>query len=54
MLKPWKWGRASNGQAVVNARVASTELSRLRVEREDVELFLAGLEQRRTSASRPA
>jgi hypothetical protein len=28
--------------AVANARAAATELSRIRVEREDVELFLAG------------
>jgi hypothetical protein len=28
--------------AVANARAAATELSRIRVEREDVELFLVG------------
>jgi hypothetical protein len=51
MVKPWEWGRASNGQAVTNARSAATELSRLRVEREEVELFLAGLDARRTPAT---
>ena len=42
MWKPWEWASASNAAALANARAASTELSRLRVEREDVELFLAG------------
>ena len=41
MWKPWEWASASQSAALANARVASTELSRLRVEREDVELFLA-------------
>ncbi|HET9871111.1 MAG TPA: hypothetical protein VFP89_00780 [Propionibacteriaceae bacterium] len=36
----WEWGRRSNGRAVDNARGASTRLSRLRVEREEVELYL--------------
>jgi hypothetical protein len=40
MWKPWEWARVSNDRAVVNARVGSTALSRRRVEREDVELFL--------------
>jgi hypothetical protein len=42
MWKPWEWAVASQSAALVNARGASTELSRLRVEREDVELFLNG------------
>lgn len=41
MWKPWAWASASQATALANARTASTELSRLRVEREDVELFLA-------------
>jgi hypothetical protein len=41
MWKPWGWGELSNQVAVDNARAASTELSRRRVEREEVELFLA-------------
>ncbi|GAA1144883.1 hypothetical protein [Nocardioides aquiterrae] len=39
--KPWEWAVASHTAALDNARTAATELSRLRVEREDVELFLA-------------
>ena len=35
-----RWGRAANDAAVANAREATTELSRLRVEREEVELYL--------------
>ena len=38
--KPWVWPVASHAAAVDNARAAATELSRLRLEREDVELFL--------------
>ena len=41
MWNPWTWGALSNQAAVDNARAASTELSRRRVEREEVELFLA-------------
>ena len=41
MWKPWEWASASQAAALVNARSAATELSRLRLEREDVELFLA-------------
>jgi hypothetical protein len=36
----WQWGERSNARAVANARAATTALSRLRVEREEVELFL--------------
>lgn len=35
---------ADQSRAVENARVASTELARRRVEREEVEIFLARLE----------
>ena len=54
MFKPWEWSRTSNEGAVANARAATTELSRLRVEREDVELFLAECLVRRAAARRPA
>jgi hypothetical protein len=37
----WRWAVASNERAVANARVAATECSRLRVERAEVEQFLA-------------
>jgi hypothetical protein len=44
MRKPWQrvsgWARVSNEAAVGNARSAATELSRRRVERQEVELFL--------------
>ena len=40
MCTPWRWGR-SNERAVANARAAATELCRRRVERAEVELFLA-------------
>ncbi len=36
----WDWAVASNARAIENARQASTALSRGRVEREEVELFL--------------
>ena len=54
MFKPWEWSRVSNERAVVNARGATTELSRRRVERDEVELFLVELEARRTAAPQPA
>ena len=38
----WKpWADSSNERAVANARVAATELSRLRVERAEAELYVA-------------
>ena len=54
MYNPWQWAQRSNQSAIDNARLASTELSRLRVEREEIELFLAGLAERRTGRSEPA
>jgi hypothetical protein len=39
----WSWTVASNERAVANARVAATECSRLRVERAEVEQFLAAV-----------
>jgi hypothetical protein len=41
MWKPWQWGLGSHEAALTNAREAATELSRRRVERDDVELYLA-------------
>ena len=43
MWNPWQWAAGSNARAVVNAREAATECSRRRVERVEVELFLASL-----------
>ena len=41
MWKPWEAaGRSSNAVAVANARAAATELSRLRVERAEIELYV--------------
>jgi hypothetical protein len=39
----WRWAVASNDRAVANARAAATECSRLRVERAEVEQFLASV-----------
>jgi hypothetical protein len=52
MYKPWSWGLVSNAGALANARAAATELSRLRVERDDVELYLAELRPARTALPR--
>ena len=50
--KPWEWAdalaSASHATALENARAAATELSRCRVERDEVELFLV----RRSDARR--
>ncbi len=53
MWNPWRavtgWAAASNDQAVANARVATASCAQRRIERSDVELFIAGL-----AAARPA
>lgn len=41
MWNPWTWAAASHEQAVANARTATTECSRRRLERTEVELYLA-------------
>jgi hypothetical protein len=41
MWKPWRWAHGSHVAALDNARAAATELSRQRVERDEVELYLA-------------
>ena len=41
MWKPWEWGMRSNARAVENARLAATLCSRRRLERAEVELYLA-------------
>jgi hypothetical protein len=46
--------RLGNQAAVENARVASTDLSRRRVEREAVHLYLQRLEERRAHAAATA
>ena len=37
----WRWAVASNDRAISNARAAATECSRRRVERAEVQQFLA-------------
>lgn len=44
MWKPWEWSTRSNARAVENARLATTLCSRRRLERAEVELYLAGLQ----------
>jgi hypothetical protein len=39
--KPWLWRPMTQAIALSNARGASIELSRLRVERESVDIFIA-------------
>jgi hypothetical protein len=48
------WGRTSNQTAIENARVATTELDRRRVERQVVDIFLAHHRQRLLIEPRPA
>jgi hypothetical protein len=55
MWKPWELVTRSNERAVANARVAATELSRLRVERAEAELYVARVAaDRLVLADRPA
>ena len=54
MWKPWQWAVRSNQQAVTNARVATTDCSRRRLERADVMLYLASLATAAESAKHPA
>lgn len=58
MWKPWTlptaWSRSSNDRAIGNARASATELSRRRVEAQDVELFLARHRASAVPERRPA
>jgi len=49
MFNPFTWAVHSNEAALCNARRAATALSRARVEREEIELYLARLAERRTA-----
>jgi hypothetical protein len=49
MFNRFTWAVRSNEAALCNARVAATALSRARVEREEIELYLARLAERRTA-----
>ena len=54
MWKPWEgWTRSLEERATTNAREAATELSRRRVEREEVELFVAALTRQRREEEAP-
>ena len=53
-LRSLPWSRAAHERALHNARTASTELSRARVEREEVEIFLAQRYAAPSPGSRPA
>jgi hypothetical protein len=50
----WNWAVASNDRAVANARAATTECSRLRVERAEVEQLLADLAPSTSEVTRKA
>jgi hypothetical protein len=50
VFNPFTWSTRSNEAAVCNARLAATELSRERVECEEIEIFLARLAERRRTA----
>jgi hypothetical protein len=50
----WNWAVASNDRAVANARAATTECSRLRVERAEVEQLLADLAPLTSEVTREA
>ncbi|HWM75088.1 MAG TPA: hypothetical protein VNQ53_15180 [Nocardioides sp.] len=54
MWIPWQWASASNERAIANARLGTTECSRLRLERAEVELFLAALYPEPAPSSHPA
>ena len=43
MWKPWQWAVTQQPAAISNARVATTDCSRRRLERADVTLYLAVL-----------
>ena len=52
MLDTWMWRPWDQTRAVDNARAASTDLSRARVEREEINAYVEGLlSRRRTTQS---
>jgi hypothetical protein len=55
MWKPWELITRGHERAVANARAAATELGRLRVERAEIEQYVARrAAERATAADRPA
>ena len=54
MWMPWQWASASNERAIANARAATTACSRRRLERAEVELFLAARYLEPAPSTQPA
>lgn len=54
MWKPWQLATTSQERAVDNARAAATALSRARVERAEVETYLADRYAGPAATDRPA
>jgi hypothetical protein len=54
MWIPWHWASASNERAIANAMLGTTECSRRRLERAEVELFLATRYPEPAPSSHPA
>ena len=54
ITSPLRWSRAAQEAALANARAAATDLARSRVEREEVELFLAARREPAGTRRRPA
>ncbi len=54
MWKPWQWAVSSNQRAITNARAATTECSRRRLERADVTLYLESFATPAASTKHPA
>ncbi len=54
MWKPWQWASASNERAIANARAGTTACSRRRLERAEVELFLASRYLEPAPSTQPA
>jgi len=54
MWNPWQWAGISNQGAIANARAGTLECSRLRLERSEVELFLADRYPEAVPSTHPA
>ena len=54
MWRPWELAGRSNDGAIANAREAAVDLSRRRVERSEIELYVARRLAERALVDRPA
>jgi hypothetical protein len=54
MWNPWQWASASNERAIANARAGTTECSQRRLERAEVEQYLADRYPQPAPTSHPA